>query len=79
MADFLNDDTDNLVTFLITRDEALSSGNGGLQMWSKEGAAAENDLSLAADLEVTVIPEPSSAALLCGAFLTVLAFRRRRG
>ncbi len=79
MADFLNADTDNLVTFLITRDVAASSGNGGLEMWSKEGAVSENNSALAPDLEITVIPEPSAAALILGVLAGALVIRRRRG
>ncbi len=72
-----NSGSDNAGILLVSDQESVTNqGNQRLLLYSKEGAAAENDMFLAPTLTITV-PEPASLALLgIGGLLTLL--RRKR-
>ena len=69
---FLNADTDNLVTLMLARSEA---GSPNLNFASKE--FTPGDLSDEPTLNLTIVPEPGSLALL--GLGGLLIARRRRG
>jgi hypothetical protein len=86
LAQFLNADTDNRATLIITRVEQSLAGQSdfGPQFWSKEGAAQSPTLRQAPALvlsepAVTAVPAPSAAALaLVGLTCAGLARLRSR-
>ena len=70
LVDFLNADTNHLVTFILT---AATSGNN-MQFYSKENAASATYPTLA----VTAVPEPSTYALTLGGFAMLIGLRNIR-
>lgn len=73
IADYLNSDTNGIVSFLIVRQ---TSGSQGSAFYSKENTAS----AIAPTLTITTtIPEPSTYALLGGlAAISLVAWRKRK-
>jgi len=74
LTNFILSDTNDLVTFIIMTDDPTTgngpSGGAIAQFWSKEGTGTAPTL--------TIIPEPGVYAVLVGAIVGLLAWRRRR-
>ncbi|RYD49234.1 MAG: hypothetical protein EOP85_02015 [Verrucomicrobiaceae bacterium] len=75
-------DTEN-VSFFFTSDQARSSlsfdfaATTGVGVSLLGGTASNQNVLTFSGFQVTAVPEPSSLAL-CGAFVSLIAFRRRR-
>ena len=75
---FLQGDTNDVATLILTRDSINGNSTGqNLTFYAKENAAVIAATSIAATLQLSVIPEPSTAVLM-GLGLVGLATRRRR-
>lgn len=70
LTSFINADTNGEVSFLITRGSPMGTSGNQARFWPKESGPSPT-------LDVTVIPEPASAALLGLGALAILLRRLR--